>query len=72
MNKYLVAACRNGELPNILTVWAYSLEDAQEKLLEQEDIDGKYSTWGDYEDAMSNIGTFYGDIYSADELLGEY
>ena len=35
MNKYLVAVCRHKEFPHILTVWAYSFEDAKEKFLEQ-------------------------------------
>ena len=72
MNKYLVAVCRHKEFPHILTVWAYSFEDAKEKCLEQEDVEGNYTNWNDYEDAMANVGTLYGDIYSADELLGEY
>lgn len=72
MNKYLIAVCRSDELPDILTLWAHDLEDAKEKLLNQEDQDGEYNTWEEFTNAMSNIGTFYGDIYSADELLDTY
>ena len=68
MNKYLIAVCRSDELPDILTLWAHDLEDAKEKLLNQEDQDGEYNTWEEFTNAMSNIGTFYAGIVTGKQI----